>query len=65
MVPNLVNRNGHRNEKAGQSTHKGCSINQNDKKDWEKECWQDPLIRDVVKQRQDMIVAKYAVSESE
>ena len=65
MVPNLVNRNGHRNEKAGQSTYNRCNNSRSNKKDWEKECWENPIICDVVKQRQDMIVAKYAVSESD
>ena len=36
MVPNLVNRNGHRNEKAGQSTYNRYNNSQNNKKDWER-----------------------------
>ena len=64
MVPNLVNQNGHRNEKAGQSTRRSNGGVRIHDRDWENDKWQHPMIRDVVKQRMDMIVQKCNYSSS-
>ena len=57
MVPKLVNRNGHRNEKGGRSKRGGNnSIGCQQRK---KEQWCHPMIRDAVAARKSMIVEKY------
>ena len=65
MVPEIVNRNGHRNEKAGQSAKGNRNKEGSERKDWDKDQWLHPLVRDVVEERKLAVIQKYMDDSSD
>ena len=59
MIQNLANRNGHRNEKGGQTKRGGNNNNAICPRE-KKEQWVHPIICDAVAERKSAVVQKYS-----